>query len=212
MSAPERLWSEDWQRESDARSEDLASLRANHADSEPAPAPAPAPPRVRVERAEDVRGGFVDALVGMLAAIRSAPIRTSPRLKKALPISVAALLILASGAYALTSMVGSSGPSASLPVSSQSALVYWLGMQVESVQPGQVVIATVALGSPAERAGLDPGDVITAVNGKSINATSDLSGAIRGLRSGDLVEIQVSRGSTMLTTRASLAAPPSTKP
>jgi S1-C subfamily serine protease len=141
----------------------------------------------------------------------AAAIRASPRLKKALPISLAAFLILAAGAYALNAALGPSSPSAP-PAGAQSPVVYWLGMQVESVQPGQVVIATVALGSPGERAGLDPGDVILAVNGKSVSATSDINSAIRGLRRGDQVRIQINRGSTMLTTRASLAAPPSTKP
>jgi S1-C subfamily serine protease len=215
MSAPKRLWSGDWQRESDALSEDLARIRANRPDPEPAPAPATTPRRVRPERIDELRSEIAGAPGNVRSAIRSiaaAVIGASPRLKKALPISLAALLIMAAGAYAITSMLGSSGPAASSPVSAQSSPVYWLGMQLESVQPRQVVVATVALGSPAEGAGVEPGDVIVAVNGKSLNTTSDISGAIGGLRSGDQVEIQVSRGSTMLTTHARLAAPPSTGP
>jgi S1-C subfamily serine protease len=146
------------------------------------------------------------------AATRLGALRPGAPLKKALPIAAAALLILAAGAYALTSMLGSSNHSTPPPAAQASPPVYWLGMQLESTQPGQVVVATVAPGSRAEQAGLDPGDVIPAVNGKSLNATSDVSPAIQGLRRGDRVEIKVSRGSTLFTTHASLAAPPSNNP
>ncbi|MDD5127529.1 MAG: M50 family metallopeptidase [Dehalococcoidales bacterium] len=40
---------------------------------------------------------------------------------------------------------------------------------------GDIIVQQVAPGSPAERAGIQPGDVLTAVNGKALNNGNDLS-------------------------------------
>jgi serine protease DegQ len=83
---------------------------------------------------------------------------------------------------------------------------------LESLPLGGVVIATVAPGSPADRAGLEPGDIITEIDNHPINGPNDLSAAIGGLQAGDTIAIQVSRGSTVYTTRATLAARPASFP
>lgn len=85
-------------------------------------------------------------------------------------------------------------------------------MQIETVPPGAAVIETVRLGSPGELAGLSPGDVIVEVNHHSINGTGDIGAAISGLQAGDQVELQISHGSALYRTVATLAAPPSPHP
>jgi S1-C subfamily serine protease len=85
-------------------------------------------------------------------------------------------------------------------------------MQIETVPPGAVVVETVGPGSPGELAGLEPGDVIVEINGRPITATSGIGAAIRGLRVGDPVALQISRGSTLYSTQATLTALPSRYP
>jgi S1-C subfamily serine protease len=109
-------------------------------------------------------------------------------------------------------VLDSSGSPASATVSQPSGPIHWLGMQIASVTPGTVVIQTVASGSSAERAGLEPGDVIDAVNGQPITAPGQIAGAISSLRPGAYVPVEVNRGSTQVTTQAELAGPPSNHP
>jgi S1-C subfamily serine protease len=131
-------------------------------------------------------------------------------------VALAAVFVVAAAAYGLTRVVGSSSPGAPPSVSTAAngpgGPVEWLGMQVEGIPPGTVVVATVAPGSAGELAGLEPGDVIVSVNGRAINSTSDIGAAIGGLHPGDGVDVEVSRGSTQFATRATLTAPPSSHP
>jgi S1-C subfamily serine protease len=127
---------------------------------------------------------------------------------------MAALLILAAGAYGLTRALSttSSEQSTQPALSQASGPVDWLGMQLQSVTPGSVVIETIAPGSSAELAGLEPGDEIVEVNGRSISSTGQISGAVASLPAGAYVEIQVNRGSTPVTTHAALTGPPRNHP
>ncbi len=164
---------------------------------------------------------------------RPPPARRRPRWLPVLPVVIAAALVLGAGAYGLSGLLSSSGntaqptqnqppggspsspPSQGSPASPTNAgtgPVNWLGMQVETLPPGVVVVETVAPGSPADLAGLEPGDLILAINNRRVNATGDIRPAISGLAAGDLVPIEVSRGSTLFTTQATLAAPPSGSP
>jgi S1-C subfamily serine protease len=143
---------------------------------------------------------------------RSVAWRVPRRLKRILPVALALVLIVAAGAYGLSRITGASDQSASTPVGQTGGQIRWLGMQVDSVNAGTVVIETVAPGSAAEQAGLEPGDVITQVNGHPIDATSQIAGAVASLHPGAYVEIQVNRGSTVFDTRALMSAPPSKHP
>jgi S1-C subfamily serine protease len=164
------------------------------------------------EKLANGRPGSRD-LEGAVAPERDVPtpLRRAPRLPKAFPIALAALLLLAAGAYGLTAVLARSERPASASAKA-SGPVRWLGMQVETLPPGGVVIATVAPGSPGELAGLEPGDVIVEINNRPVSATGDIAAAIGALRAGDQVLIQISRGSTAYTTHATVAAPPSVHP
>src|SRR5262249_44440000 len=61
-----------------------------------------------------------------------------------------------------------------------------------------IVVATVEDGSPAEAAGLQPGDVIREVNRQRVRNVGDFERATRGLKEGDRVMLLLQRGSSSL--------------
>jgi S1-C subfamily serine protease len=82
-------------------------------------------------------------------------------------------------------------------------------MQIETVPPGAAVVDSVKLGSVADRAGVNPGDIILAINGRSISGAGQIARAVQGLPAGQLVPVQISHGSTLVQTDLKLGAPPS---
>jgi membrane-associated protease RseP (regulator of RpoE activity) len=80
-----------------------------------------------------------------------------------------------------------------------------LGVRVQTVtgpagQPAGAGIAAVTPGGPASKAGLQPGDVITAVNGTAV--TEALAAVLAGLQPGQQVSVSITKadGSTTTTT------------
>jgi serine protease Do len=72
----------------------------------------------------------------------------------------------------------------------------WDGLTGQSRRRGddwEYVVRDVEPGSPCEKAGLKPGDVISAVNGVSIERTLDLHRSIIGQRAGEAVAIKAKR-------------------
>jgi S1-C subfamily serine protease len=66
----------------------------------------------------------------------------------------------------------------------------YLGVQVAtSITASSVVVAGVEDGGPADRAGVRPGEVITAVDGHRIATADELTTYLAGHRPGDKVEI-----------------------
>jgi serine protease Do len=92
----------------------------------------------------------------------------------------------------------------------------WMGVSVQDVsediakslglktQKG-ALIADVVEGDPAEKAGLRAGDVITEINGKSVNNSHDLLLTIAGLRVGENVKVRVIRDGQEKTFQLSIA-------
>ena len=70
----------------------------------------------------------------------------------------------------------------------------WLGLSSgeQPDSPGAVV-GTVTHGAPADKAGIRTGDVITAIDGKTIRNPSDLSLAVLTKRPGDEVKVELKR-------------------
>ena len=54
---------------------------------------------------------------------------------------------------------------------------------------GGAQVAQVIEGSPAQSAGIVPGDVITSVDGQQVGSTSDLASAMSGLNPGQRVQV-----------------------
>jgi hypothetical protein len=63
-----------------------------------------------------------------------------------------------------------------------------------SGSPGGVRLAGVRAGSPAEKAGLKAGDIITGLGAKTVNNLYDMTEALRSHQPGDTVTIAVTRG------------------
>ena len=68
-----------------------------------------------------------------------------------------------------------------------------LGVQLDSHLNDRAAIAQVRSGSPADKAGLEAGDVIVAVNGHDIDSPDDLVRQVSRLASGDRVQLIVDR-------------------
>ena len=67
-----------------------------------------------------------------------------------------------------------------------------------------VLVSSVDADSPAAKAGLKAGDVITSVNGRAVNETRDITQEIRGADEGTDVEIGVLRDRKPLTLKAQI--------
>jgi serine protease DegQ len=80
-----------------------------------------------------------------------------------------------------------------------------------STPPPGAVILEVDTGSPAARAGLRPGDLVTALGGTPVRDALDLKRRIALLEIGEVAELGVSRRGSALTLRAAMAGPARTK-
>jgi S1-C subfamily serine protease len=70
--------------------------------------------------------------------------------------------------------------------------------------PGGVRLTGVRAGSPAEQAGLQAGDVITAIGAKPVANLFDMTDALRSHQAGDTVSIGVTRGDKQIQVTAVL--------
>jgi putative serine protease PepD len=68
----------------------------------------------------------------------------------------------------------------------------------------------VRAGGPAAAAGLEPGDVVTAVNGKPVATANALTAAIEALQPGDKATLVLRRGGSTLTLTVTLGTRPAT--
>jgi membrane-associated protease RseP (regulator of RpoE activity) len=207
MAGPKHLWSGNWQEES--REPDAAPTEPAPpllpAAGNPVPVRRPSRPRWRV-----LLPAAAAILVVGVALAELLPGGTPGGHRGATTPSASVIPGLPSPNPALPSPATAPGTAPANNISGRP--VTWLGMQISTVENVGVVIQTVQLGSPADAAGLDPGDIIESVNHHSISAANQLRSAVRGLKAGDAVQISVDRGSTLFATVADFAGPPITSP
>jgi putative serine protease PepD len=83
----------------------------------------------------------------------------------------------------------------------------YLGVSTEDASNGAQV-AQITAGSPAEQAGLQQGDVITAIGGKPVASSSALSSIVDEHKPGDTVQLTVSRNGSEKTLDVKLGQRP----
>jgi putative serine protease PepD len=88
----------------------------------------------------------------------------------------------------------------------------YLGTQTSAdpTNPNGAVVASVVPGSPADKAGLQKGDVITAIDGQPVKDPSGLSSAIAIKKPGDKVTLQIERNGLTQQTDVTLGVRPKT--
>ena len=69
----------------------------------------------------------------------------------------------------------------------------FLGVTFDGRIPDAAVVRSIAPQSPAEQAGLRPGDAIHALNGERVSSYGDAIGVIRSMRAGEKLSIDFSR-------------------
>jgi PDZ domain len=158
------------------------------------------------------------------AQLRSRPVRPRAR-RRRLPrrgtvLTALAMLLTAGVAYAAVASLRSGGGGSSRTGITTAArsparttAPAWLGVETTTF-PGAsgAVVVDVVPGSPANAAGLQPGDVITQVGSRPIQTPTDLESALTGMRAGQSVEIRYEQGPSAYMTRATLAVRPPNAP
>jgi len=96
----------------------------------------------------------------------------------------------------------------------------WIGILPEDVTDeqaarlglaqGGVVIANLYVGSPAQEAGLQPGDIMLAVGGTTLHSAQDALGRIANEKPGSTLAIKVLRGKRTLEVKAHVSERPRT--
>jgi S1-C subfamily serine protease len=127
------------------------------------------------------------------------------------------MLVSGAVAFAVVSLLAEGGNRRSLTVNSAPATVSsapaWLGADTtNSPLGGGAMIADVVPGSPAEAAGLQPGDVITQVDNAPVASPDDVASALAGMHAGQRLQISYARGPLTYTTQVTLAARPPNYP
>jgi PDZ domain len=219
MSAPRHLWSGEWMEESESAAGEVARRRERRlGDAQSSRDESPAPehePRPRRRTAAEVMAPLL-ALSRTLAAnaarwpaaMRSRLASISPRQVGLTLLATVAGAAVALGAAALAGGSSNSG-TPSRPASSRPPTA-WLGVQTTTSStslPGATV-ELIEPGSPAQTAGLMPGDVITEVDGQPITSSGQLAKALAAKQPGEQVQLQVNRLGQMLVIDTTLARRP----
>jgi putative serine protease PepD len=85
----------------------------------------------------------------------------------------------------------------------------YLGVEIASAAGGGARVASVRSGTPAAKAGLQAGDVITKIDGTSVGSSDELQQAVDSRKPGDRVTLEVRRGGTTRTVHVTLGTRPS---
>jgi hypothetical protein len=209
MSSKRRLWTGDWERDSALLAEELAAARRlrlpvpsepEQAHAGPTQEPYAVPPPLAAARLTPTPARAPRAAAASRRIRRRLPART-------VAVVVVALALIAAVALALTAALSSSGHS-----SPNSAAVReadsWLGVQLVAGPGGSAVIETVSPSGAAAFAGLEPGDVISQVNGHAVGDLGAAADAIDAMSSGQQALITVERGSAVYSTSFPMPARP----
>ncbi|BCJ40059.1 hypothetical protein GCM10010168_29170 [Actinoplanes ianthinogenes] len=82
----------------------------------------------------------------------------------------------------------------------------YFGVSVVTVPSGGVYLRSVVPGGPAAKAGLQAGDIITAIDGNPVNSTTDLAAVTLTKNPGDVITVDYTRGGQKASTKLTLGA------
>ncbi len=216
MASPKHLWSGDWKRESAAARAAAAAARPGAAGSAPPPVEPPAradpSPPVAPPAGADPRPATEPRPRRTAAGPAAAP---SPAARPAaswlrrrvLLVAVIGALVLVGGAWALSSGGGPNGSVAGL----EGALPY-LGLNLQSVPVNRVIVQAVVPSSPADQAGIGPGDLLLSLDGHQVASPGDVNRILAGLHPGDSVTLRLEQGPVAITAQVQLADSPAATP
>jgi membrane-associated protease RseP (regulator of RpoE activity) len=163
------------------------------------PAPTQEPPEQTPRRSRRLSVRYAAAAGVLVIAVAVALAVTLPGSSKPKHPTRTATSPSALGAPTTTPQAGPTGgaPLQSTTVAGTGPSADWLGMQIVTT-PSGVVISSLRLGSPADAAGFEPGDVIDEIDDHQINSVAQLRSVTASVRLGGLVQIQVLRSSVMV--------------
>jgi membrane-associated protease RseP (regulator of RpoE activity) len=206
MAGPKHLWSGDWEQESAQAADELT------------PRPTPQPevaataetepkrrrlPRLTLRQLVACAAAFIVVGAGLALAINNGG-TTKPTRPKTPAAVTQPPPAGSSGGIGLTQ------PSAPTRVANAPS-VNWMGMHIVT-SPLGAVVSTVAASSGGQSAGVQPGDVITAIDTDAISSARQIRAAVAKITLGNRIEITINRGSTILTTAATLRNRPTIQP
>jgi putative serine protease PepD len=88
----------------------------------------------------------------------------------------------------------------------------WLGVSSSSSPSGGAVIASLVSGGPADKAGIQAGDLITSIDGQAIADSAALASYVASKQTGDHVHVSVTRGGQIIAIDVQLGARPAQVP
>jgi membrane-associated protease RseP (regulator of RpoE activity) len=210
---PKRLWTGDWSAQSAASRARMAERRGLIGDLpevESDPQPAPVPRRSAADLARAVLAALAAALAAFGAGVRSLvaeargadPARRGTRIR----LTVIALIAAVAGAGAMVGIEASDNSSPTTAATRQADRA-WLGIALGSAlgQAGAMV-ESVQPGGPAEEGGIQPGDVITAIDGHGVSGPGAAASVIGAARPGDTAVLAIERFGQPITLRVTLGS------
>ncbi len=88
----------------------------------------------------------------------------------------------------------------------------YVGVELNGTSAGGATVTATTAGSPAATAGVQPGDVVTAINGKSITSTDQFIATVDTFAPGDTITLTVKRSGQTHNIKLKLGTRPSTSP
>jgi putative serine protease PepD len=88
----------------------------------------------------------------------------------------------------------------------------YVGVSLNPDSTGGAQVETIAAGSPASKGGLQVGDLVTAINGKSISSTQQFIETVDAYAPGQSVTLTVKRGGSTQNIKLTLGTRPTTAP
>jgi membrane-associated protease RseP (regulator of RpoE activity) len=200
-------------RESESAAEEMERRRDGFQPGEP---PADEPPKEpEREPREPLLRRAATAMLAFLRSVRAATARglaaAVARLRTISPrqVGLVALATVAGAAVALgaAALAGGGGSSPSKSDAQLTPGHTWLGLQtVSQMGNSGATVLVVDAGGPAQHAGVQPGDVITQIDGQPITSPAVLDAVVASKQPGQQVQLLVNRYGQSLVLYATLGS------